>query len=83
MDIVHAPDGSESFEDAWRRGRVAEGAPLLALEDVLASKKAANRAKDRVAIMLLEPFVRSVRSRVPWDTGPLEPFEPERDRSER
>ena len=62
---------------------MAGGAPVLALEDVLASKKAANRAKDRVVIMLLEPFVRSVRSRVPWNSDPLEPLEPERDRLER
>ena len=56
VDIVFAPDGIESFEAAWRRGRRKEGFPVCAMRDVIASKRAANRAKDRETLPRLEGF---------------------------
>ena len=66
LDIVHAPDGIESFEEAWTRGSLVENIPVIGLEDVLASKRAANRDKDRLALIYLEPFARDMRARPPW-----------------
>src|SRR5205814_2456957 len=45
LDLVFAPDGIETFADAWRR-RV-EVAPVCHLDDIIASKAAANRVRDR------------------------------------
>jgi hypothetical protein len=46
IDLVFAPDGIERFEDAWRRREEIEGFPVCALDDIIASKEAAGRAKD-------------------------------------
>ena len=45
LDLVFAPDGIETFAHAWRR-RV-EVAPVCHLDDIIASKAAANRVRDR------------------------------------
>ena len=47
IDVIHAPDGIETFEDAWNRGREIGGYPVCSLDDVITSKESANRAKDR------------------------------------
>ncbi len=56
IDVVHAPDGIESFAAAYER-RLDEGIyPIANLKDIIASKKASNRRKDWVDMDLLEAF---------------------------
>jgi len=56
IDLVFAPDGIESFEEAKARA-VQEGQfPVANLRDIIASKKAAGRKKDRLDLELLELF---------------------------
>lgn len=58
VDIIHAPDGIESFEAARTR-RIMEGIfPVASLQDIIASKKASNRKKDLVEMEMLEDFAR-------------------------
>ncbi len=56
VDLVFAPDGIERFEDAWNRRVVVEGFPVCHIDDIIASKRAANRAKDRESLPRLESF---------------------------
>jgi hypothetical protein len=56
LDLIFAPDGIERFEDAWGRRVVVEGFPVCHPDDIVASKKAANRAKDRESLPRLEAF---------------------------
>jgi hypothetical protein len=56
LDLVFAPDGIERFEDAWRRHVNVEGFPVCHLDDIIASKVAANRQKDREGLPRLKAF---------------------------
>lgn len=56
LDLVFAPDGIEHFEDAWRRRVVVEGFPVCHIDDIIASKVATNRQKDRESLPRLESF---------------------------
>ena len=62
LDLVFAPDGIERFEDAWRRRVEVEGFPVCHIDDIIASKEAANRAKDRESLARLRSF-REYRAR--------------------
>lgn len=57
LDLIHAPDGIESFEAAKSRS-VLEGGrfPVAALDDIIASKRAAGREKDLSDVPRLEQF---------------------------
>ena len=56
LDLVFAPDGIDSFADARSRA-VREGIfPVANLRDIIASKKASGRMKDRLDLHLLELF---------------------------
>ena len=57
LDLIFAPDGIERFEDAWQRRIEIEGFPVCHPTDILASKRAANRAKDRESLPRLTAFV--------------------------
>lgn len=61
LDLIFAPDGIESFEHAWKRREDVEGFPVCNLDDIIASKKAAGRAKDRESLGRLVAF-RQYRS---------------------
>lgn len=65
LDLVFAPDGIESFQDAFRRRVDVEGFPVCSLDDIIASKEASNRAKDRETLPRLRSFrdYRNARSR--------------------
>lgn len=63
VDLVFAPDGIEGFEDAWRRGRDIAGFPVCSIDDIIASKRASNRAKDRETLPRLEDFRRFLEER--------------------
>lgn len=56
LDLVFAPDGIERFEDAWQRRVVIEGFPVCHIDDIIASKAATNRQKDRDSLQRLESF---------------------------
>jgi hypothetical protein len=56
LDLVFAPDGLERFEDAWKRRIEVEGFPVCHIDDIIASKAAANRAKDRESLPRLRSF---------------------------
>jgi len=56
LDLVFAPDGIERFEDAWRRKVDVEGFPVCHLDDIIASKAAANRVRDRESLPRLRAF---------------------------
>ena len=56
LDLVFAPDGIERFQDAFRRRVDVEGFPVCSLDDIIASKVASNRAKDRETLPRLRSF---------------------------
>jgi hypothetical protein len=56
LDLVFAPDGIESFADAWSRHLEIEGFPVCHPDDIIRSKRAANRMKDRESLPRLEAF---------------------------
>ncbi len=56
LDLVFAPDGIERFEDAWRRHIDVEGFPVCHIDDIIASKAATNRQKDRESLPRLRSF---------------------------
>ncbi len=47
LDLVFAPDGIRGFEDAWRRRVEVDGFPVCHIDDIIASKAAAGRVRDR------------------------------------
>lgn len=56
LDLVFAPDGIERFDDAWARHVDVEGFPVCHPDDIIGSKLAANRAKDRESLPRLQAF---------------------------
>jgi hypothetical protein len=56
LDLVFAPDGIETFADAWRRHLDVEGFPVCHLDDIIRSKQATGRLKDRESLPRLRAF---------------------------
>jgi hypothetical protein len=56
LDLIFAPDGIERFQDAWNRHVNAEGFPVCHPDDIIASKQATNRQKDRESLPRLLAF---------------------------
>ncbi|MEA2327534.1 MAG: hypothetical protein QOE68_2493 [Thermoanaerobaculia bacterium] len=56
LDLVFAPDGIEHFDDAWKRRVEVERFPVCHPDDIIASKEAANRSKDRESLPRLRAF---------------------------
>src|ERR1051326_9146425 len=56
LDLVFAPDGIERFEDAWSRRIEVEGFPVCHIDDIIASKAATNRQKDKESLHSLRSF---------------------------
>ena len=63
LDIIFAPDGIEHFADAWKRRVEVEGFPVCSLDDIIASKAATNRQKDRESLPRLRAFREYWKSR--------------------
>lgn len=61
LDLVFAPDGIERFEDAWQRHVEVEGFPVCHIDDIIASKAATNRVKDRESLPRLRAFREYLR----------------------
>jgi hypothetical protein len=56
LDLIFAPDGIEKFSDAWTRHVDVEGFPVCSIDDIVASKAATNRQKDRESLPRLLSF---------------------------
>ena len=61
IDLIFAPDGIERFEDAYRRRVEVEGFPVCSIDDIIASKEASNRQKDRESLPRLRAFREHLR----------------------
>jgi hypothetical protein len=56
LDLIFAPDGIETFDEAWNRRVDVEGFPVCHPDDIIRSKVAANRVKDRESLPRLVAF---------------------------
>jgi hypothetical protein len=56
LDLVFAPDGIERFEDAWERHIDKDGFPVANIDDIIQSKEAANRPRDKESLPRLLRF---------------------------
>ncbi|MBM3791015.1 MAG: hypothetical protein FJW35_11800 [Acidobacteria bacterium] len=56
LDLVFAPDGIEGFEHAFARHIEVEGFPVCHIDDIIASKEASGRTKDRESLPRLRAF---------------------------
>jgi len=56
LDLIFAPDGIESFEDAWRHHVTVKGYPVCHPDDIIRSKEKANRLRDRESLPRLKAF---------------------------
>ncbi len=56
VDLIFAPDGIERFDDAWKRRVEKDGFPIASIDDIVGSKQAANRQKDRESLPRLLSF---------------------------
>jgi hypothetical protein len=56
IDLIFAPDGIERFDDAWTRYVDVEGFPVCHIDDIIASKEATGRVKDRESLPRLKAF---------------------------
>ncbi|MDX6443346.1 MAG: hypothetical protein QOH71_420 [Blastocatellia bacterium] len=56
LDLIFAPDGIERFEDAWDRHVEVEDFPVCHIDDIIASKEAAGRERDRESLPRLRAF---------------------------
>lgn len=66
IDLVFAPDGIESFEEAWSRRSSVDGFEVCSIDDIIASKVSANRPKDLESLGRLKDFREYLRQqRVP------------------
>lgn len=65
LDLVFAPDGIESFAEAKTRAVQEDIFPVANLRDIIASKKASGRMKDKLDLHLLELFRLEYESRKP------------------
>jgi hypothetical protein len=77
LDLIFAPDGIERFDDAWKRRVDVQGFPVCSIDDIVSSKQAANRQKDKETLPRLLSFrdwlKKQPRPPAPdpglWDTG--------------
>ncbi|MHB1156861.1 MAG: hypothetical protein ACYC26_08480 [Phycisphaerales bacterium] len=63
LDLIFAPDGIDRFTDAWQRHIDVEGFPVCHIDDIIASKAATNRHKDRESLPRLESFRRYLQDK--------------------
>lgn len=63
IDLIYAPDGIEDFLGAWGRRLEVDGFPVCSLDDIIASKEAANRQKDRESLSRLREFREYLRQK--------------------
>lgn len=56
LDLVFAPDGIETFAEADRRGLTVEGMRVCHIDDIIKSKEATGRAKDKESLPRMRAF---------------------------
>jgi len=56
LDLIFAPDGIEAFAEAWNRRVEVEGFAVCHPDDIIASKAATHRVKDRESLPRLRAF---------------------------
>jgi hypothetical protein len=56
IDLVFAPDGIGSYDEAKSRMDRSSGFPVLNIRDIIASKRSAGRPRDAIELPLLEAF---------------------------
>lgn len=56
IDLVFAPDGIESYDEAKARIDLSSGFPVANLRDIIESKRVANRPRDAIELPLLQAF---------------------------
>ncbi len=56
LDLVFAPDGIETFAEAAGRALEIEGIPVCHIDDIIRSKEATGRVKDRESLPRLRAF---------------------------
>lgn len=56
LDLVFAPDGIETFAEAWDRHIEVDNFHVCHPDDIIASKEAADRIKDRESLPRLKAF---------------------------
>lgn len=56
LDLVFAPDGIETFGEADRRALEVEGIRVCHLDDIIRSKEATGRVKDKESLPRLKAF---------------------------
>jgi hypothetical protein len=56
LDLIFSPDGIERFEHAWQRRVERHGLPIANIDDIIGSKQAANRQKDKESLPRLLSF---------------------------
>ena len=63
IDFVFAPDGIESFEDAEKRKNLVERQfSCASIDDIIKSKRAAGRPRDKEELPRLELFRQALRN---------------------
>ena len=63
LDLIFAPDGIENFDDAWKRRVDVDGFPVCDIDDIVLSKQATNRQKDKESLPRLLSFRNWLKSR--------------------
>ncbi len=56
LDLIFAPDGLETFQEAEARSLEIEGLPVCHIDDIIRSKEATGRVKDRESLPRLKAF---------------------------
>lgn len=56
LDLIFAPDGLENFQQAFSRSLEIEGLPVCHLDDIIRSKEATGRLKDKESLPRLKAF---------------------------
>jgi hypothetical protein len=56
LDLIFAPDGIETFAEAWARQLQPDGFRVCSLDDIIASKQASGRKKDLESLPRLIGF---------------------------
>jgi len=65
LDLVFAPDGIKNFDDAWSRRIEVEGFHVCHIDDIIASKEASGRQKDRESLPRMRVFREYLRTHRP------------------
>lgn len=69
VNLVFAPDGIRSYDDAVKNAVRVENFPVMSIADIIASKRAAGRKRDLAELDLLEEFRKAYEATKPGIPG--------------